>query len=59
MKTSILIAVLLLSLINQGCSATVEERQVREQSTDTAINWYKMAISYQRNSICNGYTVRG
>lgn len=41
MKTSILIAVLLLSLTNQGCSATVEERQVREQSLESAINWYK------------------
>lgn len=41
MKTSILIAVLLLSLINQGCSATVEEREVREQSLETAINWYR------------------
>ncbi|WP_126781978.1 hypothetical protein [Idiomarina ramblicola] len=40
MKTSILIAVLLLSLINQGCSATVEERQVRKQSLEAAVNWY-------------------
>lgn len=41
MKTSILIAVLLLSLLNQGCSATVKERQVREQSLETAVGWYR------------------
>jgi len=41
MKKGTLIAVLLLSLLNQACSATVKERQASESSLETAIEWYK------------------
>ncbi|MCK7458282.1 tetratricopeptide repeat protein [Idiomarina aminovorans] len=41
MKASLTIAVLLLSLLNLGCSATVQERQTRTKSIESAVEWYK------------------
>lgn len=41
MKKCILITVLLLSLLNLGCSATVQERQEQFQRTKMALDWYQ------------------
>jgi len=41
MKGIFTIAVLLLSLLNLGCSATVEEQQAKTQSIESAVDWYK------------------
>jgi opacity protein-like surface antigen len=41
MKRNLTIAVFLLSLVSSGCSTTVQEKLAREQSVESAINWYK------------------
>ena len=41
MKRNLTIVVFLLSLVSSGCSTTVQEKLAREQSIESAINWYQ------------------
>ncbi|SFT39108.1 MULTISPECIES: hypothetical protein [Idiomarina] len=41
MKRNLTIVVFLLSLVSSGCSTTVQEKLAREQSFESAINWYQ------------------
>jgi len=41
MKRNLTIVVFLLSLVSSGCSTTVQEKLAREQSFESAVNWYQ------------------